>query len=144
MASLASDHGRLLTEQDVAQGEEAKRAWLAEQVAQGKTVCATIGDAQSRSLGLELEEGFNPSAPFVATASAALVVAQALKSLLYPDTEFVQRFQIESLFVGPEASHGVLTIATPTCECVAHRTIIEQLAAARRVRRPSSMATLCG
>lgn len=135
LQSLGSNLNRPLTEQDVLEADESKRAWLGEQLAQGKTVCATISEAQSRSLGLELEEGFSPSVPFVATASAALVVTQALKALLYPDSDFAQRFQMESLFIGPEASLGVLTRADPSCECVTHRAIIEKVAAARRIRQ---------
>lgn len=141
IASLSSDFGRPLTEQDVSEAEESKRAWLGELLAHGRTVCATIGEAQSRSLGLTIDRGFNPSVPFVATASAALVVAQALKALLYPDAEFTQRFQMESIFIGPEASLGVLTRADPGCECVAHRALIDKVASTRRaqqVKRASS------
>lgn len=130
-ASLDSDHGRQLNELDVTQAEESQRSWLRDQVAKGKTVCATITDAKSRLLGLNLENGFSPSVPFVATASAALVVAQALKALAYPNAEFTQRFQIESFFIGPDASVGVLTPADPGCICVAQRTIIDQVAAMR-------------
>jgi len=133
--SLGSDLNRPLTEQDVLEADESKRAWLGEQLAQGKTVCATISEAQSRSLGLDLEEGFNPSVPFVATASAALVVTQALKALLYPDSEFTQRFQMESMFIGPEASLAVLTRADPGCQCMAHRGVIDRVVSARRVRQ---------
>lgn len=134
-ASLNSDHDRPLTEQDISQAAESKRPWLREKMAQGKTVCATISDAQSHSLGLELEEGFNPSVPFVATASAALVVAQALKALFYGDASFTQRFQMESLFIGPEASIGVMTPASSRCECVTQRAIIDKVIAARRERQ---------
>ena len=138
-ASLDSDHGRQLNELDVTQAEESQRPWLRDQVAKGKTVCATITDTKSRSLGLNLENGFSPSVPFVATASAALVVAQALKALAYPHAEFTQRFQIESFFIGPDASVGVLTPADPGCICVTHRTIIDQVATMRsRSRRDAN------
>ena len=137
MQSLGSDLNRSLTEQDVLEADESKRAWLGEQMAKGKTICATISEAQSHALGLELEEGFSPSVPFVATASAALVVAQALKALLYPDAEVTQRFQMESIFFGPDASVGVLTRADPRCECVTHRVIIERVAATRKRVMPS-------
>ncbi len=129
--SLESDLGRPLTEQDVAEANESMREWLQGQVALGKTVCSTISEAQSRSLGIELDEGFNPSVPFVATASAALVVTQTLKTLFYPDAEYTQRFQMESIFLGPEASLGVLQHADPNCECVVHRSIVEKTVAAR-------------
>ena len=135
LQSLGSDLNRPLTEQDVLEADESKRAWLSELLVQGKTVCATISEAQSRALGLDLEKGFSPSVPFVATASATLVVAQALKSFLFPDAEFTQRFQMESVFIGPEASIGVLTCADSRCECVTRRAIIERVASARNDRR---------
>ena len=116
------------------------REWLQHQVLLGKTVCSTISEAQSRSLGIELDEGFNPSVPFVATASAALVVTQALKALFYRDAEYTQRFQMESLFIGPEASLGVLTRADPRCQCVTHRAIIEKVASERRTRQAENPA----
>ena len=121
-----------MTEQDILQAQPSQHDWLRSQFAQGKTICATITEAQSRALGLATEEGFSPSVPFVATASAALVVAQALKALFLPGGEFTQRFQIESLFIGPEASMGVLTRADPTCECVVHRCLIEKVASNRQ------------
>lgn len=138
--SLESDLGRPLNEQDVADAKESMREWLQEQVVLGKTVCSTISEAQSRSLGIELEDGFNPSVPFVATASAALVVTQALKALFYPNAEYTQRFQMESLFIGPEAFLGVLTRADPRCECVTHRAIIEKVASARRMHQVENPA----
>jgi molybdopterin/thiamine biosynthesis adenylyltransferase len=133
-ASLESDLGRALTEQDVLVAKESMRPWLRDQVAQGKTLCATISDAQTRALGMKLEDGFRPSAPFVATASAALVVAQALKALAYPEAEFTQRFQFENVFLGPDAAVGVLTLADPNCLCVSQRPTIEHVRAQRQRR----------
>lgn len=133
--SLDSNLGRPLNQQDVADAKESMREWLQEQVTLGKTVCSTISEAQARSLGVELDEGFNPSVPFVATASAALVVTQALKALFYPDSDYTQRFQMESLFIGPEASLGVLTRADPGCECVEHRAVVDKVVTARRNRQ---------
>ncbi len=132
IASLGTDHSRQLTEEDILQADDSHRDWLREQKAEGKTICATITAAQSRTLGLATQEGFSPSVPFVATASAALVIAQALKALFFPGSEFAQRFQMESLFLGPEASVGVLTLADLTCECVVHRRLIEKVVADRR------------
>ena len=51
-------------------------------------------DTPARALGQATEEGFSPSVPFVATESAALAVAQALKAACFPSTEFPQRFQM--------------------------------------------------
>lgn len=142
IASLSSDNGRLLTAQDVSEAEESKRAWLSEELTQNKTICATISDAQARALKLGTEDGFNPSVPFVATASAALVLAQALKTLLHPEAEFTQRFQMESLFIGPQASIGVLTPADSRCECVVHRQLIEKVASSRRMTREAASSIM--
>jgi molybdopterin/thiamine biosynthesis adenylyltransferase len=131
-ASLSTDHGRLLTGTDVNQAEEAKRPWLVTKLAEGKTICATISEAQSEEqLGVEFENGFRPSAPFVATASAALMVAEALKALLYPEAAFNQSFQIANLFLGPISSVASLRRPSQTCECVTQREIIDRLAAKR-------------
>ncbi len=140
-ATLSSDLGRALTEDDLVAAEESMRPWLRQQLAQGRTVCATITEAQSRGLGMELAGGFSPSAPFVATASAALVVAQALKALAYPSAEFIQRFQFENLFVGPDAAVGVLTPADPNCLCVTQRSAIERVDTNRRHRAGDASLT---
>ncbi len=133
VASLDAGLDRQLTELDVEAAAEANRDWLRQRMKAGKTLCATISEAQ-QSLGVQFAEGFRPSVPFVASAAAALSVAQALKALLFPDAPFVQRFQMESLFIGPETSVSLHTDARSTCECVAHRRIIEQLVS-RRARR---------
>lgn len=69
--------------------------------AQRKAICAQLdGDATQKAFGLQREDGFRPSVPFVASASAALVIAQALKATLWPDKEPGHQMQIESLFLG--------------------------------------------
>jgi hypothetical protein len=131
--SLMTDLGRPLTSTDVERADERRRPWLAAKLAEGKTICATITEAQSEvQLGLEFEQGFRPSAPFVATASAALMVAEALKALLYPEAEFNQSFQIANLFLGPTSSMASLRRANQSCACVTEREIIGKLDAMRR------------
>lgn len=134
VASLDAGLDRQLTELDVEAAAEAKRDWLRQRMKAGKTLCATITEAQ-QSLGVQFAGGFRPSVPLVASAAAAVSVAQALKTLLFPDAPFVQRFQMESLFIGPETSVSLHTDARTTCECVAHRRIIEQLASQRARRQ---------
>ena len=130
--SLHGDHGRLLTETDVDGADEAHKPWLRERLQKGRTVCSTIVDGQARAaLGVTLAAGFKPSVPFVATASAALVIAQALRSLLYPRDRYVQLFQMANLFLGPLASAGVLTLADVKCECTTQRSIILRVAQTR-------------
>ena len=135
--SLMADLGRPLTSTDVERADEHKRPWLAAKLAEGKTICATITEAQSElQLGMEFEQGFRPSAPFVATASAALMVAEALKALLYPEAEFNQSFQIANLFLGPSSSIASLRRASRSCSCVTEREIIGKLEAMRKKGHP--------
>jgi hypothetical protein len=121
--------------------DESHRPWLQEQLQQGKTICSTIAEGQARSaLGVTLTTGFKPSVPFVATASAALVVAQALRSLLYPQERYVQLFQMASLFLGPHASAGALTPADARCECTTQRSLILRIAGARSTAKRTTTA----
>jgi molybdopterin/thiamine biosynthesis adenylyltransferase len=139
-ASLTTNLDRPLTGADVDQAEEAKRPWLITKLAEGKTICATITEAQSeKQLGVELEDGFRPSAPFVATASAALMVAEALKALLYPEAVFSQSFQIANLFLGPTSSVASLRRPSQACECVTQREIIDRLAEKRLSTNPKEV-----
>jgi len=133
--SLDSDLGRPLTVADIESAEESRRPWLRAKLAEGKTLCATITAAQSElELGIEIEEGFRPSAPFVATASAALMIGEMLKALIYPEAEFVQSFQLANLFLGPSSAVASLRNPDPACECVTHRDLVMDLAAKRRKR----------
>jgi hypothetical protein len=132
-SSLESDLGRALTETDIEGAEESKRPWLRAKLADGKTLCATITEAQSElQLGIEIEEGFRPSAPFVATASAAMMVGEMLKALVYPNAKFNQSFQLANLFLGPSSSVVSLRKPDPACECVTHRDLVMDLASRRR------------
>jgi hypothetical protein len=141
LESLRGDHGRLLSPADVDAADESHRPWLQEQLQQGKTICSTIAEGQARSaLGVTLTTGFKPSVPFVATASAALVVAQALRSLLYPQERYVQLFQMASLFLGPHASAGALTPADARCECTTQRSLILRIAGARSTAKRTTTA----
>jgi hypothetical protein len=131
--SLASDQGRLLTSADIEEAEESKRPWLRAKLAEGKTLCATITAAQSElQLGIDIEEGFRPSAPFVATASAALMIGEMLKALIYRESKFNQSFQLANVFLGPSSAVASLRKPNATCECVMHRELVMDLAAKRR------------
>lgn len=126
-ADSLQDQERLLSDADIEFATESKRPWLREMQAQGKTRCAVVGEAMARRLGADFDRGFRPSVPFVATAAAALVIAQAAKSLYYPDAKFTHHFQIESLFQGPGCSIATIRRANPNCVCVGHRRVIERL-----------------
>jgi hypothetical protein len=124
--------GRCLTEEDIARASDDKKEWLRECAKAGKTVCSVITEAAAASkLGVELEIGFRPSVPFVATASAAMVVAEAMKAVLYPDEPAYSMNQIANLFIGVESFKAANRAPSPVCQCTVHRNAIEKL----RVRR---------
>jgi len=104
---------------------------------QRKAICAQLdGDATHEAFGLELEQGFRPSVPFVASASAALVVAQALKATLWPHEGLGHQLQIESLFLGFSTAQRLRRAPLANCECVRHRGIIQtSVIEARAARR---------
>lgn len=133
MESL-TDISRPLTEEDIAKADETKREWLRMRKNEGKTLCSIISEAVlAARLGINVNDGFRPSAPFVATTAAAMVVAEAVKGLAFPGTQMVSQFQIANLFLGPEESAIKLSRSpSPTCQCVLHRKTIERIAAKRR------------
>lgn len=138
VASL-NDTSRLLTEEDIAQAAEDKRDSLRKHRREGKTLCSIISEAVLDSkLGVKVQEGFKPSVPFVATAAAAMVMAEAVKALEFPETPVASMFQIASLFLGPEVSAQKLYRPPSTsCNCVVHRKMIDQLYAKRKKLRAS-------
>lgn len=126
-AESLQDQEKLLNDADIEAATESMRPWLREMQAQGKTRCSVVGEAMAKRLGANFDRDFRPSVPFVATAAAALVMAQTVKSLVYPDLEFTHHFQIESLFRGPDCSVTTIRRASPNCICTVHRQAIERL-----------------
>jgi hypothetical protein len=124
-----ADLGRKLTDADLERATEEKRAWLSECVKQGKTVCSVISEAALTSkLGVEVENNFRPSVPFVATASAAMVVAEAIKAIIFPTSKTASKFQIDSLFSDIRESMRKLRMRpSAVCQCVVHRNRIIKL-----------------
>jgi molybdopterin/thiamine biosynthesis adenylyltransferase len=119
------DANRPLSNQDIAGAEESKREWLRARQLEGKTVCSIITEAQlAARLGVAANDGFRPSVPFVASASASLVVAEAVKSLAFPNAPAPSMFQIASLFLGPEHSAAATRLPSQRCQCVVHRSLI--------------------
>jgi molybdopterin/thiamine biosynthesis adenylyltransferase len=119
------DANRQLSDQDIATADESKRRWLRECQREGKTVCSIITEAQLASrLGVTANSGFRPSVPFVASASAALVVAAAVKAHAFPEAPTPSMFQIGNLFFGPNHNAAVERVPLSHCQCVTQRTII--------------------
>lgn len=131
-SSLEGDPNRLLTDEDIANADEAARPWLCEQQRQGKTICSTIAAGMAVRLGLQLAKGFRPSVPFVATASAAMVVAQMLRSRLWPAERFFHEYQIGNLFIGPSTGGRLIRLASKSCSCTMHRTAIDSVVEQRK------------
>lgn len=125
-ASLA-DQNRKLTDEDVAHADPTKREWLRMLVSQERTVCSIFSETGLAQLGIEAEEGFRPSAPFVATASASMVMAEAVKALVFPEAQFAQWSAMGSIFLGPASIANVRRNPSPTCQCIAHRAVIDSL-----------------
>lgn len=129
-----TDMGRLITEDDIEQASEDKRDWLRERKKEGKPLCSIISEAVlAGRLGVDVEAGFRPSAPFVATAAAAMVVSEAIKALVFPEAPAAQMVQIANIFLGPAESTIKLNNSPSTsCQCVVHRETIDRLAGQRK------------
>ena len=126
---------RLLTDDDIARADPEKRAWLEDQRRLKKNVCSIINEARLAVLGVNVEEGFRPSVPFVATASAVLVVAEMIKALMFPQRAYPQTFTVGNVFLGFDSAAALTRAAAPRCECVTHRSMIESLKARRAARK---------
>lgn len=130
-SSLHGNQNRPIRDEDIDKADVKARAWLRVQQGLGQTICSTVSAGIAQGLGLKLATGFRPSVPFVATASAALVIAQVLKNLLWSDERFVHEFQFASVFVGPETSIKTGRLAEKNCECTTNVSIIDRLIARR-------------
>lgn len=136
-----SDQGRLLTEEDIDNAAPDKRDWLGAMLSEKRTICSVVSEAGLQRLGVNVEEGFRPSVPFVATAAAAMVVAEAVKALVFPSTPYVQRFTIGSLFLGPQSLAKSSRYAEQTCLCVKLRPLIVSLCQCRKQNQILQNAT---
>lgn len=130
-SSLTGNQHRQITDEDIDLAEESSREWLREQQRLGQTICSTVSVGIAENLGLKLAKGFRPSVPFIATASAALVIAQVLRNLVWPHEPFVHEFQFSSLFVGITTAVKVGRLADPRCECTKNSKVIDALIARR-------------
>lgn len=130
-ASLGGDQNRPISDADIDAAAEASRPWLQEQQRLGRTLCSTMQMAQVEGLGLRLKKGFLPSVPFIASAAAALVMAQMLRNLLWSEEEFIHQFQFPNLFEGVETGHRFARFASKNCECMRHSVFIDKVLAKR-------------
>lgn len=136
-----SDQGRLLTKEDIDNAAPDKRDWLGAMLGEKRTICSVVSEAGLHRLGVNAEEGFRPSVPFVATAAAAMVIAEAVKALVFPGTPYVQRFTIGNLFLGPQSLAKSSRYADQTCICFRRRPLIVSLRQRRKQNQIQQNAT---
>jgi hypothetical protein len=132
------DADRQLSDKDISAAAESKRDWLQKCRREGKTVCSIITEAQlAARLGIAANDGFRPSVPFVASASASLIVSAAVKGSTFPEYPMPSKFQIGSLFLGPAHSACVERLPFARCQCVLQRKTIDRVRGARARRTGS-------
>ncbi len=137
-----SEQGRLLTEDDIVNAAPDKQEWLKAMLKERRTICSVVSEAGLQRLGVNAEVGFRPSVPFVATAAAAMVVAEAIKALLFPGAPYHQRVVIGNLFIGPGSMAKASRFAEPSCFCVSKRGLINSLHQRRhRNRVPENLTS---
>ncbi len=123
---VLKDPDRPLTTEDVDSAVPEKREWLASLVRQRKTVCSVISEAALREFGVDAERGFRPSVPFVATAAAALMIAEMVKAVIFSEA-YKHTTTIQNLLLGREGIEAFDSTADAECLCVRHRSIINRL-----------------
>jgi hypothetical protein len=129
LASLSS----YVTEADVNAAPEHLKDWLKRR--QGKQICSVVSEAVLASLSLKKpDEGFEPSAPFVACQSSCMVVGEALRYSLGWEPMLHTGFQFDSL-VGPQNGVRKIHFRKSECECVQRRQNIEHVREIRLKRR---------
>lgn len=138
-ASLEGNTNRPISYADIhAAAQEVKEELLVGRQA-GATLCSILPRLLARHrLGVELEEGFRPSVPFVASAAAALTMAQVLRYLCWPDARRIHEFQIADLFKGFHTSLAQRRPPSIACQCKKQRNAI--LAVAKERTQPAAGA----
>jgi hypothetical protein len=138
-ASLEGNTNRPISDADIhAAAQEVKEELRVGRQA-GATLCSMLPRLLARHrLGVELEEGFRPSVPFVASAAAALTMAQVLRYLCWPDARRIHEFQIADLFKGFHTSLAQRRPPSIACQCKKQRNAI--LAVAKERTQPAAGA----
>lgn len=94
--------------------------------------CAVTREALAQAISEATQRsGFEPSVPFVATCSSAMVVGEWVKSVMQLSSPLDPRFQFDVLH-GPAGGIDFPESRHPDCECVQRRGVIEHVRAVRR------------
>lgn len=125
-----SDANDVVRDEDVARAPAEMRDALRANV--GRTICSVTSAAVATAISAERQaDDFEPSVPFVATMSAAMVVGEAIKLLAGFERTLEPRFQFDIL-VGPSGGIEFPESRHSDCDCTTRRRIIERLRDARR------------
>lgn len=128
-ASILSDLTRELNADDIAVAAPEKQAWLKEQV--GKPICSVLEAAQALS-DKEVDAGFRPSVPFVATMSACMMVTELVRYAMEGAANLQPRFFF-SLLWGARLGESYPEDRHTDCTCVTRARNIERVRAGRSV-----------
>jgi len=125
--------------EDVARARDEMRDLLLANV--GKSICSVTSAAIATAISRDqFEVDFEPSVPFVATMSAAMVVGEAIKRLADFQRLLEPLYQFDML-VGPSGGVAFPESRHEGCDCTTRRRLIERILEARRLARASSEAS---
>ena len=114
-----------ITDTDVQNAPFDKQAWLQQRL--GHKICSVIEEGIAQQISAsKLKQGFQPSAPFVATLSAVMMMSELVKSLSDEETNLEPRFQFDILR-GPQFGMMIPQERRTDCICVNRRRNIELL-----------------
>ena len=114
-----------VSDEDVLAAEPGRRDWLRGRV--GKPICSVVQEAIAKELSNEDHgAGFEPSVPFVACMSAAMMVGELIKEAMKLPSSVLPRFQMDILR-GPHQGDLFPERRRPQCLCVLRRGNIERL-----------------
>lgn len=132
-AARVADQLTVVTDEDVVAAPLEKRDWLAARV--GRQVCSVIEEAVASGISShDQPDGFEPSVPFVATMSAAMVVAELVKESMGRRPGLDTRFQFD-LLRGPGGGLELPRSRRSDCVCTTRAANINHVLA-RRIREP--------
>lgn len=113
----------VVTQKDIEQARPEMREKLRAQL--GQKICSVVSDAVIAQMSADAaKSGFSPSVPFVATMSAAMVVAELTKYLLNGPTTLAPRFYFDVL-QGPQQGEKLRQRPKASCYCQIRRSLIE-------------------
>jgi len=103
----------VVNQDDINRAPTAKRDWLALNV--GKPICSVVQEAMAQSISNSNIE-FQPSVPFVANLSAAMMVTELVKFTMGLESNLEPRFQFDVLR-GPAVGQLLPQSPDPRCIC---------------------------